>query len=253
MKFYVAYSIERGKNKRECEDTGLIGHSILNNISGEAMIESPSCIFLCDGVGGNAGGQEASLFVCNAVSQSDTPDSLDNARSLLQIINTQLLSRAEQTIDHKTMATTATGLFITDESIILCHIGNTRLYTQRGQFLQQVTVDHTTQQWLINLGKEEEAEYCNKSEIRGAMGGGNSALINLLEVEAVFDRKVPSLILLTTDGVHEYVDEDEMEEIITGSTDPDVDKAKKLCNAALNNQSEDDRSVIIIRAENIDV
>jgi len=166
-------------------------------------------------------------------------------------INEQLLNRAELTVDHKTMATTATGLFISDKSIILCHIGNTRLYTQRGQFLQQVTVDHTTQQWLLNLGKEEEAKYCNKSEIRGALGGGNAALINLLEIETVFDRKVPSLILLTTDGIHDYVDEDKMEGIITESTGSNLDRVRKLCYTSLNNQSEDDRSAIIVCAEDI--
>ena len=253
MKLHVSYAIERGKNKQECEDTGLIGHVVANNASGELITETPSSVFICDGVGGNAGGQEASRFVCDAISQSIIPDTIENARAMIQAINSRLLSRAEQTAEHKTMATTATGLLITDHSFILCHIGDTRLYTQQGESLQQVTADHTVFQMLMNLGKEEEARHCSKEAICGAMGGGDNRLIDLLEVKTVFEREVPSLLLLTTDGIHDYLSEDEMEEIITDSKDSDLEKAGKLCKAALNHQSEDDRSAIVIRPEDTEV
>ena len=54
----------------------------------------------------------------------------------------------------------------------MIHCGNSRIYSLQGNFLKQVTEDQTTYQWLMATGNIEAAEHCNKSEIRGAFGGG---------------------------------------------------------------------------------
>jgi len=245
MKFMVSFCSEHGRTKTASDDSALIGHQIINDDVGVIEFQTPGWICLCDGVGGNAGGQEASLFVTEALSKTHVPQSVEEVKALFIDINNRLLAQAQNTADHKMMATTATALFLSDESVYLAHIGNTRLYTKRGAFIQQLTVDQTTYQWLLDHGNVAAAEACNRSEITGAMGGGKPDLITSIAVEQLFERKIPSTILLTSDGIHEYLSQDEIEDILEADESM-LSRAKMLCDSALDKGSDDDRSVIIV-------
>lgn len=230
----ITYSVTKGIHKVCCEDTARIGDAILNDTMGELELTTPATIALCDGVGGNAGGQEASGFVCT------------NLCKELQELNSRLIAYGKQ-LGKPTMATTITALFFEENGNTLVHAGNTRLYAYRGGFLNQITTDQTTYEWLKSIGNTEGAEACNRSEIRCAMGGGNPDYLKSLVMERVFERKVPKLLMLTTDGVHDYMSQDEIEEILAeeGSMG---DKIGKIVELAAAHGSEDDRSVIVIEA-----
>ena len=243
----ISYSVERGRNKPQCDDTALAGTNVLNEAGGTVTIPAPAWVCLCDGVGGNAGGAEASAFVCCALAGTEPSGSADTVADIFRKINSGLLERAAETPDRKNMATTATALSFAGDGTALAHIGNTRLYSIRGGFMKQITKDQTTYQWLLDRGDEESARCCNRNEIRGAMGGGRPEFMNLLETSNPFERKTPSGLLLTSDGVHEYLTEDELEAIVGEEGIPDEEKAEKLCRAALEKGSDDDRSAILIR------
>ena len=245
MRFLVSYCIERGKNKRQCDDSALIANQVLNETSGEIVIETPYWICLCDGVGGNAGGKEASLFVCRELSASRVPTGVDDTRVIFTQINTGLLQYAFNSPDQQNMATTATALYFSDDNVYLAHVGNTRLYSKRGPCIQQITSDQTTYQWLIDHGQDEAAEACNKSEIRGAMGGGRQDFLSPLVAQQVFERKIPATLLLTTDGVHEYASQDCIEDLLASSVSS-LEKVKQICSLALEQGSDDDRSAILV-------
>ncbi|QUA54668.1 PP2C family protein-serine/threonine phosphatase [Aristaeella lactis] len=249
MTFRVSFCIESGKNKKLCDDSALVGTSIINDETGVLEVNVPTWICLCDGVGGNAGGQEASLFVTQKLSTAAIPTSIEDVKRIAVDINTNLLEQAVNTIDHKTMATTATAICFTYDSVFMFHVGNTRLYSKRGPYIQQITVDQTTYQWLLDRGNIEAAEACNKSEITGAMGGGRADLLNPIVVEQIFERKIPTTIILTTDGVHEFLCQDEIEEVLANDKTM-LEKAQMLCKQALEQGSDDDRSVIIIESIN---
>lgn len=245
MGFVVTCYLERGSHRDYCDDSALIGKTVVNDSCTKTEIAAPVWVCLCDGVGGNAGGREASMFVCNALAEQPIPQDEDGVKATIETVNQMLLERAVRTLDHRYMATTVTGLLFLDDTVYLAHIGNTRLYALRGGFLQQITEDHTTYRWLINTGNMEAAEHCNKSEIRGAMGGGSNGYIKTLEVKRVFERKLPSKLLLTTDGIHDTLSTDEMEEIISGAENAEA-CVRQLCAAALAAGTDDDRSAIMI-------
>lgn len=245
MRFRVSYCIERGRNKQQCDDSALIANEVVNETNGEIIIESPSWVSLCDGVGGNAGGKEASLFVSRELSTSRAPASVDDMSAIFAQINTALLQHALNSPDQRNMATTATALYFSNNYVYLAHIGNTRLYSKRGPCIQQITADQTTYQWLIDHGQYEAAEVCNKSEIRGALGGGRQDFLSPLVAQQVFERKIPSTLLLTTDGVHEYASQDNIEDILTCPASS-LEKVKQICAIALEQGSDDDRSAILV-------
>ena len=249
MTLRVGYCIERGRNKLECDDSALIGETIVNDEKGTLEINTPAWICLCDGVGGYSGGREASLLVTEKLREDVLPSSEKEVRDIIERINNFLLENAGKTTNHKQMATTATAVFFSEKNTILAHIGNTRLYSKRGAYLQQLTRDQTTYQWHMARGDSEAAEACNKNEIIGAMGGGQAELIRPLITCNIFEKKLPSVLLLTSDGVHDYLSQDELEEVIASDYTL-LDKARQLCEKALINGSKDDRSAILVEIMN---
>ena len=143
------------------------------------------------------------------------------------------------------MATTLTALLFDEQKVTLAHAGNTRLYAIRGGFINQITKDQTTYEWLKSIGNLEGAQACNKSEIRCALGGGNPEYLKALVIKPAFERKVPGVLMFTTDGVHDYVSQDEMEEILEKDI-PATEKIREMIDLAATNGSEDDRSVILV-------
>ena len=248
MRITVSYCSEREKNKKECEDSALIGHQVINEKAGTVELQPPCWICLCDGVGGYAGGQEASLFVARVLSDSNVPESAADVKGLFIEINNRLVEHAQKTPDHKMMSTTATAIFLSGKAIYLAHVGNTRLYAADGTTIRQLTVDQTAYQWFTDHHLRIFANERNRDAIYGGMGGGNGKRLKPLVVEQLPEEVSCRTMLLTSDGVHEALSQDEIGEILKNDI-PMPDKAKTLCSAALEHGSEDDRSVIIICTE----
>lgn len=247
--YTAAYCVCRGSGKNECDDTALLKNQPLNETQGTFSFPIPGWAALMDGVGGNAGGKHASVLIAEYLTDAALPASEEEMTSLMLRANSALLDAASRTPEHHKMATTATVLAFEAEGSYLAHIGNTRLWQLRSGYLQQLTADQTNYQYLLDIGQTEAAEHCNKSVIRGALGGGSTEPAGLLKVSRVFEKKLPALLMFTTDGVHEYVSQDEMESILNGEGTL-IEKAALLCQKALEAGSEDDRSVVLLKNEN---
>ena len=197
---------------------------------------------MADGVGGNNGGAEASQFVLNALAELQTSEG--NLRETLNHINFNLIEDAKKTPKAANMATTLTGFYRSATRCQLIHIGNTRAYIRQGRYLKQITSDHTTYNWLKSSGQIEAAETCNKNEITNCFGGADETLLSKLVVN---DLSLFSLMVITSDGVHEYVDLDTLEDILAGEGSYG-DKCEALLNEAVKNGSKDDMTIVVVEA-----
>ena len=243
----VSVVVAKGKDKKACEDSALLGKSVIYDNEIQLELDAPTVICVADGVGGNLGGELASRFLLEKISEWNTVEySEEGIRVQLSDMNTELLSYADCTEDKKQMATTLTGLVLDETDLFYMQSGNSRLYIMQGNYLKQITKDQTTYQWLKDCGNDEAAEACNKNEIRGCFGGGNSAYINSLVVKRIENGINVTKFLLTSDGIHEFVDIDTMESILAEGTD-DMETVKKLVGLALENGSKDDMTAVIIR------
>ncbi len=235
---------EKG-NHSENEDRILINDVIVSE--GYYEIESDDCIRVCiaDGVGGNNGGAVASSFVCEHIKTLDCIN-----RSELIHINELLINNSIENTNWNKMATTLSGIFENGDEISSFHVGNTRIYVFQGNYLKQTTDDHTTVNWLLKTGKitKKDAEiYEKRNEITACFGGGNGALINLLELEDKNTSLMNSKkIILTSDGIHEYVSIDELESILLSSETDNQTACKVIIDRAVSNGSIDDKSIVII-------
>lgn len=221
------------------EDAVLVGENVLCDTA--AVLPVPETGFVCvaDGVGGNLGGSQASQFVLNALAAYDGSAELSD---YLHEVNNRLIEDFQNDPALNEMATTLTGFFFADTQLRLIHVGNTRAYIKQGNYLKQITSDHTVYQYLRSRGLSEEAESCNKNEITNCFGGGNSDLIKKLYVT---DSQNFTTAVLTSDGIHEYVSLDDIEEILSSDLSA-LEKCKEIIRKAVFHGSKDDMTVVII-------
>ena len=243
MIFEAGICVRRGKNKAECQDTALFGKEVLGETLETLSCHSPAWIALLDGVGGNAGGREASRYAASELASSEPASEAESVRSWIMAINRRLL--AEAAPEKAQMATTLAGVFFSGEDAFLVNAGNTRVYALQGPYLRQLTRDHTTRQMLLDMGNEEAARGCNASEIMCCLGGGVPDYLDRLSVTQVFERNTPQFLLMTTDGIHDVLTMDEMELLLAGDGTLQ-EKAERLCLEAANHGSEDDCSAILV-------
>lgn len=240
---YVA--TRAGKHHEKSEDTVLVGELILTNEEDTLPIPKEGFVCVADGVGGNHGGACASLFVLENLLSITSPSGVDVLRDELIRINDLLIREGQVNSDLSAMATTLTGVFVRDNERFLMHVGNTRAYVKQGRYLKQITQDHTIYNWLQKTGRFEEAEACNKNEITNCFGGGNASLLSKMYVTEIGDF---TQLLLTSDGVHEYVDIDLLEDILNDDSSGE-DKCNSILDAALAASSDDDMTAILVCAK----
>ena len=230
---------QKGKNKVENEDRIVIGKTILSGGVLEGDF-SDNILAIADGVGGNNAGAVAShtvayeLTCCSEITTEQLAE-----------INQTLIEKSNSDDTLRGMATTLSCLSIQNSKGRIYHVGNTRVYTlQGGKYLKQLTSDDTTVNYLLSSGRltEEEAmSFDKKSEITACFGGGDAAL---LKIKTVDIETANTVLIFTTDGIHDYLSIDEFEDIIEEEKDY-LSICKKAMEQAVINGSEDDMSIII--------
>lgn len=236
MKFF-AY-MEKGIGKKSSEDTILIGGDILKE--GFYVVEgNPDFVAVADGVGGNAGGHEASEFVMSKVRSINRSE----LRKSMFELNDALVSFAKAIPGKEKMATTFSGLCFSDKPCKVLHIGNTRVFATQGIYLKQLTSDHTIVEWLRTKGQYEAAESAATNEITACFGGGNNSYFQQFSIEDL-GRDYRGYVL-TSDGIHDYLETEELEDFFA-ENDFSEEAFVRLANRAKENGSVDDKSIVVI-------
>lgn len=236
---------KKGNGKNVCEDAAMVAGTVISDSYFEIQTEQTYTVAIADGVGGNAGGDCASRYVLdklNAISMVDM--SAEYLKQFVGGINKELLHYASTISGKENMATTLTGLIFTLDKGYMFHVGNTRVYGLQGNYLKQLTEDQTTYQWLLNIGQIEAAEKCNKNEITHCLGGGNTQYGSAVCVKEHDTLNAYKRLLLTTDGIHEYVSIDELEDFMSGELSETT--MQLLADKAKRNGSSDDQTIIVI-------
>lgn len=232
----------KGKHHLVSEDAVLVDREVLSDTTAVCAVPDNGFVCVADGVGGNSGGAVASKFVLSELAKWDNSITL---KSYLQKINDILIRKAKQDEINSKMATTLTGFCFEDDIVRLIHIGNSRVYIKQGRYIKQLTQDHTTYNWLLSTNQYDEAASCNRNEITNCFGGGSQFLLSKLYAE---ECQPFTLAILTSDGIHEYVDSDTIEDIINGE-ETFEEKCSMIVQKAIDNGSEDDVSVVMICLE----
>jgi protein phosphatase len=140
--------------------TGLTDPGLLRSVNQDDYYIDPEGRFfiVADGMGGHAGGQEASRIATQAIQKhlNEQWDSPEPSERLLEKAflkaNQAILQDQSKHPERSDMGTTAVAVMLRDEQPWCAHIGDSRLYRLRGAKLYQITEDHTWVARAMRLG-----------------------------------------------------------------------------------------------------
>lgn len=229
----------KGINKTENEDRVIIGKNIVADGNFQTTFSS-GVVAVADGVGGNNAGAVASHFIAQRLSSINEASQEEFGK-----INNDLLQLSGTRDDYSNMATTLSGISVYNNKIMLFSVGNTRVYLlQSGKYLKQLTSDDTTLNYLLATGQltaEDAENFSRKNEITACFGGGDSRLLN---IKCTPLDSLASPFIMTSDGIHDYLSVDQMEDIIA-EHGLSFKACEALVSSARNCGSFDDVSVIL--------
>lgn len=176
----------------------------------DAAFVAPFAAAVADGVGGGPAGEIASASLIHRVAPSSRHiDSVEDARTLLSWSNADLAARARDDPAMAGMATTFTGIFLTDQAVFLAHVGDSRGYLLRDGRLRRQTRDDSWVQHLVDAGHitpGEAASHPRRNVVTASLHGDPTDR-DAIAVSRL-DARVGDRWLLCSDGVSDYVPDD---------------------------------------------
>ena len=205
---------------------------------------------VADGIGGHNAGEVASKMAVetleNFITERYREDlSIEEIKEILEeAYNLAHRKIRENAIgDKEGMGTTLTTAVIKEDRCIVANCGDSRAYLIRDGCIIHRTKDHSFVQALIDSGQitEEKAmEHPMKNIITSALG-----LDDLIIDTYLWDLKEGDVILLSSDGLHDYVRKEEILKVVSIYKDP-KEIVKRLLDIALE-KTEDNVSIVVYR------
>lgn len=210
-------------------DVGTIRESNQDAFFYDTLSEKAFFAIVCDGMGGANAGNVASDTAVRTISdylkrsfrEGMNSMQIENIiRSAIITANSTVFQMAQKDESLLGMGTTVVLLFVDGNTGYVFHIGDSRLYIYTSEGLNQITIDHSIVQNMIDSGKitqDEAKNHPSKNIITRALGVNE-------EVNADMDIITLSendIVLLCSDGLTNYVSDEEIAEIL-GSFDDTV-------------------------------
>jgi len=249
------------KGKLQClgmTDTGRVREHNEDTIAWDSNI---GLLVLADGMGGYNAGEVASGIavktIVNLVRESVEREDLTNpdqgtGLSRPAIILRDAIVRANKIIyqtartqpNCEGMGTTVVGCLFHDNRITIAHVGDSRLYRLRGEGFEQVTLDHSLLQELVDRGfysPEEAQRAANKNYVTRALGVEQSVEVEIQEHPA----QRGDIYVLCSDGLSDMVEDDDIQ-LTINTFGANLDTvAKQLVQLGNDNGGKDNISVLL--------
>ena len=111
---------------------------------------------VADGIGGHRAGEVASLIavdmICDAVSASDASLPVPIMEAAIIQASQTIQAQGNNSESQLGMGTTVVCAWVIGDQLYATHVGNSRLYLQRGRRMVQLNVDHTWVREAIDVG-----------------------------------------------------------------------------------------------------
>ena len=209
-----------------------------NNEDNLLVMKLPDACLLAvaDGLGGHNAGEVASKIAVDTlreVFESEYRMGMgdEDVKSLLKKAYSLAHERIKENAigEREGMGTTVVSAFVRDGKVIVANTGDSRTYLIRGGKIVGRTKDHSLVQELLDKGEitEEEAKrHPMRNIITRALG------INLSVDLYEWELKPGDVLLLSSDGLHDYVEEERIVEVASsGGTAEET--ARRLIDEAL--------------------
>jgi protein phosphatase len=237
--------------------TGLTDPGLLRTVNQDDYYIDPDGRFfiVADGMGGHAGGQEASQLATEAI-QTHLERHWDSAIASRELLE-QAIYEANQAIlddqqshpERSDMGTTVVVVMFRQEQPLFAHVGDSRLYRLRNSKLEQITEDHT---WVARAMKAgditpEQARIHPWRHVLSQCLGRKD--LQQVDVQPI-DIQLGDRLLLCSDGLTEELSDT----LISSNLQPSLSNeqaATVLIEAAKEKGGRDNITVVIVQIDDI--
>ena len=236
--------VDRGLVHETNDDAAMLKHSVIHDgiFEGESDIEG-GLFAVADGVGSIENSELASRYVLYCLEECNPR----KAEEITQCINQANMGLVKNNYG-SILSTTLCAVGILGSQLISYNVGNSRLYRFRGSYLRQLTRDHSKVQELLDMGRlnEETAkDYPEKNVITKCLGAAGFSTDWITVTEHRENFIYNDVLMLCTDGIHDYIEIEELESIL--SEDMSLrDKARKIIQCAHRKGGQDNETVVLI-------
>jgi protein phosphatase len=254
MRYVAAALTDVGRKRQENEDSF-------------CLVPELGLYVVADGMGGHAAGEVASRLAVETIQEwmgkylTDPSAAVADAGaesvsheasfllSSIQFANRIIFDAAKARREYAGMGTTIVAALTRDDTVVLAHVGDSRIYRIRDGQISQVTRDHSFVQHQVDRGimSVEEAQQSQyRHMITRALGLKERVEVDLTEERAV----AGDLLLLCSDGLSDLLHD---EEILDTLREPgaDLDRVcRVLIDRANANGGDDNITALVIQALN---
>jgi protein phosphatase len=238
-------------------DTGRVRDHNEDTIAYDADI---GLLVLADGMGGYNAGEVASGIAVKTIAGlvhdaveredlriNDSTAGLTRASIILRDAilraNKIIFQTARTQPQCEGMGTTVVGALFFDNRISIAHVGDSRLYRLRAAGMEQLTMDHSLLQELVDRGfysPEEAQRAANKNYVTRALGVESNVDVEVQEHPV----QKGDLYLICSDGLSDMVEDDDIHLTISTFGANLETATKQLIQLANDNGGKDNISVV---------
>lgn len=194
-------------------DKGLVRKTNQDCFTIARLSDTLSFAVLCDGMGGENGGNVAAEMAVRQVRKALERGLAENMeetslRSLLisavSAANAVVYDEACKNPELSGMGTTIIAAVFSQRQVYFACVGDSRAYCVNGQGEQQLTHDHTVVQMLLDIGEiteEDAANHPKRHFITRAVGVAREIDVDFI----VHDLGKDDILLLCSDGLYSYM------------------------------------------------
>ena len=244
----------------ECTDVGKVRDHNEDTIGAQPDI---GLWVLADGMGGYNAGEVASGIAvktildmvteaCKREKRGDIESSTGYMRQT--IVLRDAIHRANKVINQTAqsqpqcegMGTTLVASLFYDNRVSIAHVGDSRMYRLRGNRFEQITMDHSLLQELVDRGfysQEEAQRSTNRNYVTRALGVEANVEVEVQEIEV----QKGDYFLMCSDGLPDMVEDEDFHLTISTFANDVRTVGEQLIKLTNDNGGRDNVSVILVR------
>src|SRR5689334_19718204 len=218
---------------------------------------------LADGMGGYNAGEVASGIAVKTIIELVTQACKTEKRGEIEsgtgymrqtIVLRDAILRANKVINQTAqsqpqcegMGTTLVASLFYDNKVSIAHVGDSRMYRLRGNRFEQITMDHSLLQELVDRGfysQEEAQRSTNRNYVTRALGVEANVDVEVQEIEV----QKGDYFLMCSDGLPDMVEDEDIHLTISTFSNDVRTVGEQLIKLTNDNGGRDNVSVILVR------
>lgn len=228
-----------------------------NNEDRYCVEDDGGLYIVADGMGGQLGGEQASQMAVDLLTEKlkelaedgrDQKQLVAAIRSAVVDANVEIMALAQVDTDCRNMGTTVVLAWQRGDQLFVAGVGDSRAYHIRDGSIEQLTVDHSIAQALVEaetISPEEAREHRFRNVLWKYLGSkelGEGPEVRVIEPQPG-DR-----FLLASDGLTGVLDDATLAKIVSEHDEPQQ-AADALVQTALDNDTHDNTTCIALYVE----